>query len=143
MIIAELLLAFGTFLSIVLSTSGPGLAPYYAAIEHFLMKPLIIAGYIVAFRQATHPSRVILKQTGTAFLLVCQFLVAATLRYVLQEFLSPSDFAGHARLYYLSFLLLYYPSFLLMILGMRRSVTCALAFQETTHFEIVDCQLAE
>ena len=44
--------------------------------------------------------------------------------------MSPSDFIGHARLYYLTFILIYYPSFIMMVVGMYRAVKCIASIEE-------------
>lgn len=142
-IIAEILMAALAIMLTMLLNEGPYLAGFYPSIEHYLVKPVLIGSYAAFYLslkrcekkrsnlpQLRRAANVFLKDTAKAYLYIAQFLMVATVRYFLQEYATPADFAGHARLYYLSFILLYYPSFLVMLLGMSKSVELALKYEQ-------------
>jgi hypothetical protein len=64
------------------------------------------------------------EQVRASFVFICQFLVVCTTRYLLQDIIASNDFGWHARIYYSLFIVLYFPSFLVMVtFGISKSVS--------------------
>ena len=104
---------------------GPisGLSWLYIGYEQFIAKPLVITGYCVLYARLRHRVKN-QSELGQAFAMISQFLIVCSLRYVLQDIIASNDFGWHARIYYCLFILLYFPSFLLMITkGISKSVS--------------------
>jgi hypothetical protein len=133
-IILELCLALATIATTFEENQGPEAAFVFQFIDNFLSKPFIVFVYVrILSKLKSHlleraslleiqKFQFLYQQARIAFLLIIQFLAVAFTKYALQSVLRPDNFGGHARFHYLTFFLMYYPSFLLLIIGMTQSI---------------------
>ncbi|TNV77129.1 hypothetical protein FGO68_gene17481 [Halteria grandinella] len=132
---AECILCYGS-MAVVLLGGGKNFAPLiYPHIEHFLVKPVIIVAFIVLLKQAQVQDNKHSRESGLAIGCICQFLAVSIIRYLITYYCSPSDYSDRFRLYYLSFIGFYQPSFLLMIGGLCQSVKAIKRIEDRNKIE--------